>query len=78
LEADRLRKGGALRIEAPSAALVAGAARGWVADPHEEPAPIAREGVVWILYGFATALIGWPTVESGAPPERVLPLVRHF
>ena len=77
-EADRLRKGGALRIEAPCAALVSGAARGWVADPQEEPAPIAREGVVWILYGFTTALIGWPTVESGAPPERVLPLVRHF
>jgi hypothetical protein len=78
LEADRLRKGGALRIEAPSAALVAGAARGWIADPQEEPSPKAREGVTWILYGFTAALVGWPTVEAAAPPERVLPLVRHF
>ena len=78
LEATRLRNGGALHIEAPSAALLAGAARGWIADPQEEPAPLARDGVVWILYGFTTAMVGWPTVESAAPPERVLPLVRHF
>lgn len=78
VEAARLREMGVQRIEAPSAAVVAGAARGWIANPQERPAPNARDGIVWILYGMASNLIGWPTVEAGAPPERVLPLVRHF
>lgn len=76
--AARLRSGGATRIEAPSAALLAGSARGWIADPTERVAPKARDGLVWILFGAAGHLVGWPAVESGAPPPRMLPLVHHF
>ena len=77
-EAGRLRATAAERIEAPSAALLPGCARGWIASPHEQDAPIARDGRVWVLYGSAGALIGSPAVEAGAPPARVLPLVRQF
>ena len=77
-EAATLRGGGAERIAAPSAALLAGGARGWIADPHEQDAPAARDGIVWVLFGSAINLIGWPAVRSGAPPARVLPLVRHY
>lgn len=77
-EAARLRAEGAERIEAPSAALVAGGARGWVSDPEEKPASAARDGIVWVLYGVASRLVGWPAAEAVPPPSRVLPLVRHF
>ena len=77
-EAARLRTTGARRIEAPSAALSAGGARGWIANPDEKPAPAARDGVVWVLYGTGRDLIGWPAAEATAPPARALPLVRHF
>ena len=73
-----LRASGANRIEAPSAALLAGGARGWIADPNEQVAPRPRDGLVWVLFGSAFDLIGWPAVEAGAPPARVLPLVRHL
>lgn len=77
-EAATLRANGAARIEAPSAALLEGGARGWVANPNEQDAPSARNGLVWVLFGSAGHLAGWPTVESGAPPARLLPLVHHF
>ncbi|HEX5313557.1 MAG TPA: RES domain-containing protein [Gammaproteobacteria bacterium] len=77
-EAASLRARGAERIEAPSAALLPGGARGWIANPVQHEAPGARNGLVWILFGDASHLVGWPAVESGSPPARVLPLVRHF
>jgi len=77
-EAASLRATGANRIEAESAALVAGGARGWVADPNERDASIARDGLVWVLFGSAGTLTGWLAVESGTPPARILPLVNHF
>jgi hypothetical protein len=73
-----LRAEGAERIEAPSAALFTGGARGWIADPSEQDARVAHDGIVWVLFGSASNLVGWPSVESGTPPSRVLPLVRHF
>ena len=76
-EAARLRAAGAERLEAPSAALLAGGARGWIADPDEKPALAARDGLVWVVYGSG-ALIGWPAAEQAAPPTRVLPFVRYF
>jgi hypothetical protein len=77
-EAARLRAAGAVRIQAPSAALISGGARGWVADPDERPAPMRRDGVVWVLYERPATIVGWPAAEASAPPERVLTLVRHF
>jgi hypothetical protein len=76
-EARRLRRGGAQRLEAPAAALKPGAARGWIANPEATPAPTARDGRVWVLFGPCDA-VGWPAVAAGAPPAAVLPLVRHF
>jgi len=77
-EAAALRATGIERIEAPSAALLPDSARGWIADPDERESPSARDGVVWVVFGSAPNLIGWPAVEAGAPPARVLPLVHHF
>lgn len=77
-EAARLRESGAQRISARSAALRDGAARGWIADPAEHPSARARDGVVRVVYGQTGDLVGWPAVEAGAPPSRILPLVRHY
>jgi hypothetical protein len=76
-EARRLRRVGALRLEAPAAALKPGTARGWVADPDTAPAPSPRDGRVWVMFGPCGA-VGWPAVVAGTPPAEVLPLVRHF
>ncbi|MBE7417487.1 MAG: hypothetical protein HS128_06950 [Ideonella sp.] len=76
-EARRLRAAGAVRLEAPAAALKAGTARGWTAAPAARPASAARDGRVWVLFGLCSA-VGWPAVVAGAPPAEVLPLVRHF
>jgi hypothetical protein len=77
-EAARLRALGASRIEAPSAALVPHGASGWIVDPAIKPVPEGRDGRVFVIYGPQPSLIGWPTVEAGSPPERVLPLVVHL
>lgn len=77
-EARRLRATGVDRLEAPSAALLPGSARGWVADPDIQTAPGARSGKVWVWFGPRPDFVAWPTVEGGAPPSRILPLVRHF
>lgn len=75
-EARRLRKAGAERIEAPSAALLPGAAHGWTASVPLAAGP-PREGRVWVLFG-PCEVTGWIAVDGGAPPALVLPLVRHF
>ena len=75
VEAARLRAAGAQRIEVRGAALLPGAARGWTADPALRPSSIARDGLVWVLFGGAD-LIAWIAVDGGSPPELVLPLVR--
>jgi hypothetical protein len=77
VEARRLRRAGAQRLEAPAAALKPGSARGWTAMPAIADAPAPRDGRVWVLFGSCDA-VGWPAVIAGAPPEAVLPLVRHF
>jgi hypothetical protein len=76
-EARRLRRTGALRLEAPAAALKPGAARGWVANPEVTAADAPRDGRVWVLFGPCD-VIGWPAVVAGSPPAEVLPLVRHL
>lgn len=77
-EAARLRTLAATRIDAPSAALKAGSARGWIAAPHITPAACARDGRVVVLLGARPDLAGWPVAEPGRPPERILALVQHF
>lgn len=74
-EARRLRDAGASRLQAPSAALRPGAARGWVSiAAGVSAAPRERDGQVWVLFGSIEAT-GWIAVDAGAPPAAVLPLV---
>ncbi len=76
-EARRLRSAGAQAIRAPSAALEAGGAAGWVvAGGERESAP--RDGAVLVIFGRQAECTGWPVVEAGAPPARLLDRVRHL
>ena len=50
-EARRLRQGGTQCLEAPSAALLPGGARGWVAMPNIQAAHGSRSGKVWVWFG---------------------------
>ena len=62
--------------QAPSAALLPGGASGSHATVSGVAAAApARDGRVWVLFGDADVR-GWLTVDGGAPPESVLPLVR--
>jgi hypothetical protein len=70
-----LRVAGARAIAAPSAALVAGGARGQVVDAGLREAP-ARDGRVLVLYGRRPDLCGWLCADGGRPAARLLPLVR--
>lgn len=68
---------GTTELIAPTAALMPGAARGQHTDGDLYEAT-DRDGHVWVLYGKRPTLRAWRTVERGAPPRRVLDLVRHF
>lgn len=75
-EARRLRSAGALRLEAPSAALLPGTAGGWqVRGATLQRVPTGVHGRVWVIFG-APALVGWIAADAAAPPASVLPLVR--
>lgn len=74
-EARRLRSIGAVAIEAPSAALETGGARGFRVDGGEqEAAPM--DGIVYVVFGRRPDCIGWPVVDNGAAPSRCLSRVR--
>lgn len=77
-EGRRLRRLGTMRIKASSAALIQGGARGWICRSEEEAVNMPRDGRVLVVFGIPDTLVGWPAVEAGQPPERVLPLVNHF
>jgi hypothetical protein len=71
------RTRGVTRLDAPSAALRAGGAAGTVVAGGERPGP-PRDGRVIVIFGPPAPLVGWPVVEAGAPPVRLLERVRHF
>jgi hypothetical protein len=74
-EARALRDGGATALEAPSAALVDGGARG----EHVRGGLVEaddRDGRVRVLFGERPTLRGWLCAGGGRPRERLLPLVR--
>jgi RES domain len=74
-EARRLRGDGATSLEAPSAALYDGCARGEFMRAGLIEAD-ARDGRVRVLYGMRPDLRGWLCADQGQPSERLLPLVR--
>ncbi len=75
LEARRLRGEGATSLEAPSAALHDGCARGeYTRSGLLEGAD--RDGRVRVLFGARPDLRAWLCAAEGRPSERLLPLVR--
>jgi len=74
-EASRLRASGATSLEAPSAALREGGARGELTRAGLVEAD-DRNGRVRVLYGSRPDLRGWLCATDGRPSERLLPLVR--
>jgi hypothetical protein len=77
-EARRLRVRGATAIEAPSAALVPGAARGQLVRGDDLPEAPGRDGQTLALFGIRRDLRGWLCGDEGRPHARVLALVNHF
>lgn len=72
-----LRKGGATRLEAPSAALLPAGAAGHVVRAGLQPGP-ARDGQVIVLFGPRPDLVGWAAAHEGRPGADLLAKVRHF
>ena len=71
------RAKGAQGIAAPSAALVAGGARGWRVDGGLKPGP-DKDGMTFALFGPRPDLVGWAAAADGHPGEDLLDRVRHF
>ena len=76
-EASRLRRLGVCGLEAPSAALVPGGARGWRVDGGLQPGE-SRDGLVFVLFGRRSDLVGWRATAAGRPGEELLAVVRRF
>jgi hypothetical protein len=76
-EAQRLREQGALRLAAPSAALKAGGARGYIVDAGVRQGP-AQDGTVVVVFGAPAGMVGWPAADDGRPPVDLLDRVRHY
>lgn len=74
-EARDLRDGGATALEAPSAALVDGGARGEFVRAGLAEAD-DRDGGVLVLYGACPDVRGWLCTGEGRPSERLLALAR--
>lgn len=73
-----LRNAGATCLRAPSAALVAGGARGQCSQNGGLREAPDRDGVVWVLIGSRKTARGWAAVDAGGPTEGVLSLVTHL
>ena len=76
-EARRLRNEGAAALRAPSAALLAGGARGWKVDGGLQPAA-EREGTVLAVFGLRPDFVGWIGAFAGRPRADLLARVRHL
>jgi len=75
--ADDLRRGGATRLVARSAALVAGGARAVrVADGVPVDAP--RDGQTIVIFGSSGELVGWVAADEASPPADLLARVHHY
>ncbi|MGH2429778.1 MAG: RES domain-containing protein [Candidatus Limnocylindria bacterium] len=76
-EARRLRRGGAIGLEAPSAALRPRTPSGWRVEGGMRPGP-AREERVLVLFGPRPEIVGWAACIEGRPREDLLPRVRQL
>lgn len=73
--ARQARAAGQQWLQAPSAALLPGHARGWTAMPVLAREAPAREAWVWVHYGPGP-FVGWVVVDGGQPPAAVIGMVR--
>jgi len=76
-EARRFRERGASGLQALSAALLPGEARGSRVDGGVRPGP-DRDGRTLALFGPRPDLVGWPATVSGRPGADILRKVRYF
>lgn len=76
-EAAALRRQGASRLAAPSAALRDGAARGMRIEDGAHPAT-PRDGSVIVVFGQPDALVGWCVAADARPPADLLERVHHY
>lgn len=76
--ARRARGQGVRRLQAVSAALVAGGASGHEVAEGEERRMPPRDGRVVVIFGDPDGLVGWKVVERGCPPVDLLLRVRHL
>src|SRR5438067_7433456 len=75
--ARRLRRRGATRLAAVSAALVPGGARPMRVDGGVGPAD-PRDGLTIVIFGPPPALAGWIAAEAARPSVDLLPRVHHY
>jgi hypothetical protein len=76
-EARQLRERGARRLVAPSAALQPGSAQGFSVAGGVHRAG-ERDGMVVVLFGPPTNVVGWIAVDAGYPPVELLHRVHHY
>lgn len=76
-KAARLRRRGATRLLASSAAVLPGTPSGWICDPHLEPAG-AREESTIVLFGARPDVVGWVAAAGGRPEPELLDRVRRL
>jgi hypothetical protein len=76
-DARTLRARGVQRLEAPSAALVPGGARGYRVQGGVTPSA-PRDGRVVVLFGPPDGLVGWIAAEDAHPPVDLLARVNHY
>lgn len=76
-EARRLRRAGATRLIAPSAAVLPATPSGWVSAPALRPAEPRDEWTI-VLFGARPDHVGWLTAAGGRPEARLLERVRRL
>ncbi len=76
MEAARLRREGAVRLSAPSAAVDPGSPSGWRVEGGLRRGPRRLE-ITIVLFGSRPQLVGWRACAQGAPGPEVLARVRY-
>jgi RES domain len=76
-EAAALRRRGATRLIAPSAALVSGGARAVRMRDGTHP-DVPRDGSVIVIFGAPDDLVGWVAADAASPPAELLARVHYY
>lgn len=73
-----VRRLGTTSLVARSAALVDGGARGLRIDRGVAVADAPRDGLVFVMFGAATTIVGWSAAVDARPSADLLPRVHHY